>query len=78
MSTHAIPSYVTQYFWGDDLSQLDLERNQKYIVKILLEQGDMRSLHWLFSHVGKQTISSYLPTLKLNKKSQHFWNIYLS
>lgn len=78
MSAHTLPPYVTQYFWGDNLLELDLQKNQKYIVKTLLEQGDIPALHWLFSQVDKQTINNYLPTLRLDKKSQHFWSIYLA
>lgn len=77
MVNQPLPHYVTQYFWGDDLSQLDLEINQKYIIETLLEKGNDKALHWLFSKVEKQTIINYLPTLKLSKKSEHFWKIYL-
>ena len=78
MLDHSIPPYVAQYFWGDNLAQLNLENNQKYIIETLLEKGDSKSLHWLFSNLDKQTIVDYLPTLKLSKKSGNFWNIYLS
>lgn len=78
MVNQPLPPYITQYFWGDDLSQLDLEKNQKYIVETLLEKGDDKAIHWLFSNLEKQTIVKYLPTLKLSKKSEHFWSIYLA
>lgn len=78
MNNQSLPSHVTQYFWGDDLSQLDLLKNQKYIVQTLLETGNSDALHWLFSTIDRHTIKNFLPTLKLSKKSAHFWNIYLS
>lgn len=78
MNKQLIPPYVTQYFWGDDLKQLNLDRNKKYIIQVLLEMGNSDALHWLFSIVDKQTIKDVLPTMKLSKKSAHFWNIYLS
>ncbi len=73
-----LPDYVSQYFWGDNLSELNLEKNQRYIIETLLEKGNTKSLHWLFSHIDKQIINSYLPTLKLSKKSENFWNVYLA
>ncbi|MGH7204267.1 MAG: DUF6922 domain-containing protein [Candidatus Levyibacteriota bacterium] len=73
-----LPPYITQYFWGDDLSQLDLEKNKKYIIQTLLEKGDNEALHWLFSNIDRQTILNFMPELKLSKKSQHFWNIYFA
>jgi len=78
MASQPLPSYITQYFWGDDLSQLNLEKNQKYIVETLLEKGDSRALHWLFSNIDKQIILNFLPELRLNKKSERFWNIYFA
>ena len=77
MSNQLIPSYVTQYFWGDDLTGLDLSKNQKYIIQTLLEMGGSDALRWLFSTIAKEKIKSFLPTLKLSRKSAHFWNIYL-
>lgn len=78
MSSQPLPAYITQYFWGDDLSRLDLEKNQKYILETLLEKGDREALHWLFSNIDKKTILNFLPELRLNKKSAHFWNIYFA
>ena len=78
MNNQALPTYVTQYFWGDDLKQLDIDKNKKYIIQVLLEMGNSDALHWLFSIVDKQTVKKVLPTLKLSKKSSQFWNIYLS
>lgn len=78
MVKQPLPSYITQYFWGDDLSQLDLEKNQKYVIETLLEKGDSNSLHWLFTNLDKQKIINYLPQLRLSKKSAHYWSIYLS
>lgn len=76
--TQQIPSYVTKYFWGDNLDELDMRSNEKYIIKVLLEKGDRKAIKWLFSTLNKDTIKEILPTLKLDKKSAHFWHIYLS
>lgn len=78
MNNKSIPSYLTKYFWGDDIKQLNVNKNQKYIIETLLEIGNSDALRWLFSTIDEQTIKNFLPTLKLSKKSAHFWNIYLS
>jgi hypothetical protein len=78
MNTQSIPTHLTEYFWGDDLTDLTVNKNPKYIVQTLLDRGNNDALRWLFSTIDKQTIKSFLPTLKLSKKSAHFWNIYLS
>lgn len=73
-----LPPFVTQYFWGDDITQLDISKNKKYILQTLLEKGNQKAIHWLFSIVNKEAIKSALPTLKLSEKSAHFWRTYLS
>ena len=78
MINQPLPSHIAQYFWGDDISQLDLEKNRKYILETLLEKGDSEAIHWLFSIINKQAIFNFLPKLRLNKKSERFWNIYLA
>lgn len=78
MDNQSLPSDIALYFWGDDLKQLNINNNQKYIAQTLLEIGNSDALRWLFSKIDRQTIKNFLPTLKLSKKSAHFWNIYLS
>lgn len=78
MDNHQLPPFITQYFWGDDLKELNLSKNQKYIIQTLLERGNTDALRWLFHYIDKKTIKDYLPTLKLSKKSARFWNLYLS
>lgn len=78
MDNQNIPSDIAKYFWGDNLKELSLGKNQKYIIQTLLETGNSEALKWLFSVIDKQTIKNFLPSLRLSEKSAHFWNIYLS
>lgn len=77
MDNQSIPSNISQYFWGDNLKELNVNKNQKYIIQTLLEIGNSDALRWLFSTIDKKTIKNFLPALRLSKKSAHFWNIYL-
>lgn len=78
MEKQSLPVFITQYFWGDDLSQLDITTNKAYIIQVLLERGNQKSIHWLFSMFGKDTIKNLLPNIKLSRKSFNFWNLYLN
>lgn len=78
MANSLLPSYVTKYFWGDNLDELDIPKNKHYIIKTILEKGDENAIKWLFSTIDRNTIKSTLPSLRLDKKSAYFWNIYLS
>ena len=72
------PDHIKRYFWGDDIAELDIQKNQTYIIQVILERGDSKALQWLFSTFSKETIKNVLPTIKLSRKSSVFWNVYLS
>lgn len=78
MTRNSIPHHVLKYFWGDDLNQLDLQKNNIYIIQTLLEKGDQKAIKWLFSTLDKNVIKDALSSVKLSKKSSHFWNLYFS
>jgi hypothetical protein len=78
MASTQLPDFITRYFWGDDLKQLDFSKNKKYILQTLLERGNQKAIQWLFSMLDRDSIKSMLPTIKLSKKSAHFWDIYLA
>lgn len=73
-----IPEHITKFFWGDDLTDLSLENNKKYIVQTLLEKGDIDDVKWLFSKVEKDEVKILLPSLKLSKLSANYWNIFFN
>lgn len=73
-----IPPQVSKYFWGDDLSQLNWNDHQEYIVQTLLEKADKEAIGWLFNQTTPKKIQEMLPHLKMSPKSRNFWEIYLS
>lgn len=74
----SIPPSAARYFWGDNLQTLSLDDHSRYIAQTLLEKGDIDALQWLFSVLPTLVIKTMLPTLKLSKRSAHFWEVYLS
>lgn len=74
----SIPDAVKKYFWGDDLSELSWIKHKKYIIQTLLERGNTSSLRWLFQQITHDEVKKMLFTLRLQKKSSNFWNVYLS
>jgi len=73
-----IPNCVNKYFWGDDLTQLSWQKHKKYIIKTLLNNGDRKSISWLFTKINKPALKKQLTTIKLNSKSANFWRKYFS
>jgi len=73
-----LPLFILKYFWGDNIEELDLEKNSLYIIQTLLERGDQKAIRWLFSNIDQNRIKKILPSIKLSEKSKNFWNIYLA
>jgi hypothetical protein len=72
------PPQVLRFFWGDDLTQLNWSKHQKYIIQTLLEKGDFEVIKWLFKLISPAKVKELLPSLRLSSKSSHFWQLYLS
>lgn len=73
-----MPTSVSRYFWGDNLQELDIQKHTKYIAQTLLEHGDSTAVKWLFSAMPIGALKSLFTSLKLSKKSMHFWSLYLT
>lgn len=74
---NSLPKYVQKYFWGDDLSKLNWEKHQSYIIKTLLEKGDQKAVSWLLRKTDKQELKKQISKLNLDPKSENFWKLYL-
>jgi len=72
-----LPISVTKYFWGDELANLNWERNRDYITKTILEKGDMESVKWLIENVDRGYLKQVVKEKKLDQKSKIFWSLYL-
>ena len=73
-----LPQNVLKFFWGDSLNELSWEKHKEYITKTLLEKGDKDALSWLFERTDKNYLIKIVKEKRLDKKSENFWNIYLS
>ncbi len=73
-----IPDTVSRFFWGDNLGELNVEKHGKYIAQMLLDRGNTEAVRWLFTQFSPDQIKTWLPSLKLSKKSATFWSMYLS
>lgn len=73
-----IPRYIKQYFWGDNLTELDWEKHKDYIAKTILEKGNSKAIRWLFRKTDKGYLRGIVEDKVNDPKSKNFWNIYLS
>jgi hypothetical protein len=75
---HKLPTFITKFFWGDNLNELSWRKHKKYILQTILEKGDQQATKWLLGKEGEKGIKTKLSTLKLSRKSRNFWEAYLS
>jgi len=53
-------SFTQTLFWDIDLSQLDLEKHEFFILKRVFERGTMDDVRFVFSHYGFERISDFV------------------
>lgn len=69
-----------ELFWDTNLAELDKNTHRHFIVKRILQFGDMDDVHWAMQFYGKDIVrdvflsSSHL----LDKKSRNFWNFFFN
>lgn len=74
-----LPKTAKKYFWDVDLKKLKLPEGNRYIVKRLLEHGDIASLRWLFRNIKLDIIKEILFKEKgLSPRSAVFWALFLN
>lgn len=64
-------------FW--DVSEIDPQKNEKFIVERILRFGDEEDFHWAIKSYGKDKIKENLLKSKtLDNKSLSFWCQYFN
>ena len=72
-----LPTFITKYFWGDDLNELNWNSHKEYIIKTILEKGNLEAVKWLLKNTGMETLKK-IANKKMDPISQNFWKLYLS
>jgi len=70
-----LPGFISKYFWGDDLRELNMAKHKKYISNTILEKGNLKAVKWLTSKVSKKELKKNL-SKKMSPKSRNFWQLY--
>lgn len=51
-----MPEEFKCYFWDTEFDKLDIKKNMKYIISILLTEGDMNAFNWVREHYTRDEI----------------------
>ena len=73
-----LPKFLRPFLWSYDLSQMDLKKDKKIIIKNILDYGDKQATDWLkkvysskeIKEVIRQTYAS-----EWSRKSINFWSL---
>lgn len=76
MSTKLSP-YLYRYFWDIEPKKLNLERYRYYVIRRVLEYGNIQALSWLFKRYRKQSMKKALKGRDLSDRTRAFWSCYL-
>lgn len=78
MGTKKLPKFLKKYFWDVDFEKLIFSEYKNFILKCLLERGDLKAINWLSTYYTKEDIKNLILTLKdLSPKTANFWALYL-
>lgn len=74
----AVPEEFFHLFWDVDLSELDLDRHNSFIIERVLNMGDQKALAWLRRTFSDEIISRVIKnSRRLTRKTALCWkNIY--
>lgn len=66
-------------FWDVDRQTLDEERHADFIIKRVLNFGDLEDARWALGRYGSERIARVVSTARdLDPKSRSFWAAHLS
>ena len=69
-----IPKEFKTYFWDIDFSKLDASKSPQFIIKRVLDRGNVKSIEWLFNNYkDREMIDTILSIRDFSQVSANFW-----
>jgi hypothetical protein len=71
---------VAKYFWDVDVSALSWEQNQNFIIRRILQTGDLESLRWLRARLGDTGMREWIVSHNargLTPRQIRYWALIL-
>jgi hypothetical protein len=69
-----LPEFLRPYFWDVDFSGLEIEKHSFFIIKRVLDRGNLHDIRWLIKIYGKEAIKKVVITTKdLARPTDNFW-----
>ena len=74
-----LPKYLKKYFWDTDFEEIDFKDRKIYILKRILEYGDVEAAAWMRKNFKRIEIKNVLCNFRgYSLKSANFWAFILN
>ncbi len=69
-----LPQFFRSYFWDVEFEKLEIKKNAHFIIKRVLDRGDLSDIRWLLKTYGKDEIKKVvMGTRDLARPTGNFW-----
>ena len=74
-----LPAFLKQYFRDVDFAGLNLKKSRIFVLKRVLEHGNIKAVNWLAKYFSREDIKRLILTADdLSPKTANFWALYLN
>ena len=68
-----IPEEFQKYFWDTNITKIDQEKHQTYIIERLADHGDLQAFKWLKDNYSKEKIKEIaLKSRRVSERTKNF------
>lgn len=74
-----IPENIKRLFWDVDKESVDLKHHRSYIIKRIMDYGNIEDVRWMLKTYSPEEIIEIVKKRRgLSRKSATFWSIYFN
>ena len=72
-----LPDFITKLFWDVKKETIDITKHSSFIIRRILDYGDVRELNWLRKTYSDEIIKNVIRSKRgLHHKTLVFWETY--
>ncbi len=69
-----IPEKVRRLFWDTDKDRVDIQKHRAYIIRRIMDYGDVEDVRWMLAaYSGEDIVEVLKKSRGLSRKSGYFW-----
>lgn len=69
-----LPEFLHSYFWDVEFEELGIKTHSHFVIKRVLDRGNLRDIRWLVKTYGKAEIKKVvMETRDLARPTGNFW-----